>query len=51
MWIADTGASTHSTPHSVGMTGCKDGGIRDTIVVGDGTNVKAGKIGILQVSS
>ena len=45
VWIADTGASTHSTPHGIGMSNCKGGSVKDSIMIGDGSSVRASKVG------
>ncbi len=45
IWIADTAATVHSTPHVKGMTNLKKAGSNDAIVVGNGSNEQAGCIG------
>ena len=48
VWIADTGATTHSTPHQQGMSACRKGNEKDSITVGNGKSVEASKVGNLK---
>jgi hypothetical protein len=41
VWIADTGATVHTTPYATGMHDIKEASDDDSITVGNGTTVKA----------
>ena len=47
IWIADTGASVHTTPHKYGMENLKTATPADAITVGNGTTENTGVIGDL----
>ena len=45
IWIADTGATVHSTPHACGLVEGKKATEEDAIMVGDGSSMGAATIG------
>jgi len=45
IWIADTGATIHNTPHQEGMTNIKQGTNNDSITVGNGDKIKSVLVG------
>ena len=47
VWIADTGASVHTSPHKLGMVNLRQPSASDAITVGNGTTESAGMIGDL----
>ena len=44
VWIADSAATVHNTPHAVGMTNVRDASQSDTIIMGNGAHEHAAKI-------
>ena len=44
VWIADTGATVHSTPHRKGMVNTKKATGQDLVTMGNGVNVLASTI-------
>ena len=44
VWIADTGATTHSILHQIRMSSCRQGGEKDSITLGNGKSVQASKV-------
>ena len=44
VWIADTGATVHSTPHRKGMVNMMKATGRDLVTMGNGVNVSASTI-------
>ena len=44
VWIADTGATVHSTPHKKGMVNMKNATGQDSVTMGNGVNVSASTI-------
>jgi hypothetical protein len=44
IWIADTAATVHMTPHEIGMFEVKEAKAEDAIAVGNGSNEKAEKV-------
>ena len=45
IWIANTGATIHNTPHQEGMTNIKQGTNNDSITVGNGDKIKSVSVG------
>ena len=45
VWIADTGATVHSTPHAAGMVDIKKASGMDSVTMGNGASVNATIIG------
>ena len=50
VWITDTGATVHLSPHEVGMMNLRDPKGEDNITMGNGNNQKASKIADLVVT-
>jgi len=44
VWIADSAATVHSTPHSISLTNVKEAKGSDTITMGNGDTEQANKI-------
>ena len=50
VWIADSAATVHSSPHAIGMTNLREPAREDNITMGNGDNEQASKIANLFVT-